>query len=372
MSVSIKNVRRIKDTPYRYVEELGQGSFGVVISVTHNITGENYARKVMRTHNIPRRVSAFREELRIIERLQGHHHFIRVHEAFETDDGWAGMIISPVADRGSLTDYLNFYLSGPSTFEDSACLKQAFGCLASGLVFMHQHNRIRHKDIKPGNILMDKGKVICECSHSGTVLGTVADQSPTKYIDSDFGLSYDSSEFSDSRSSGPTLTTAKWAAPEVLQSQPRDSSSDVFSLGCVFLEILFTLNSRRVTFDVTNPTYARSMPRLRHELQALSAGSARSRVLAQLILSMTAEHSSRRPDAVIVVNELKEHRHFFCYMCFVASQEPSVDNIITQSVVDLGSAESPRWIWSEAHRNYYYATLDAQGTHTWQRATGYT
>lgn len=40
---------------------------------------------------------------------------------------------------------------------------------------------------------------------------------------------------------GPTAMTRKYAAPEVLEGGPKNSASDIFSLGCVYFELLMTL-----------------------------------------------------------------------------------------------------------------------------------
>jgi serine/threonine protein kinase len=94
-------------------------------------------------------------------------------------------------------------------------LRQAFGCLLQGLQYMHQR-RIRHKDIKPSNILIHHGQVIY----------------------TDFGLSFDSSMFENSTTNEITAMTRRYASPELINGLPRNSSSDVFSLGCVFVEML--------------------------------------------------------------------------------------------------------------------------------------
>jgi serine/threonine protein kinase len=97
-------------------------------------------------------------------------------------------------------------------------LERAFGCLAAGLAFIHK-NRVRHKDIKPSSILI----------HRGNILYT------------DFGLSIDSKLLDNSTTEGPTEMTRRYAAPEVLSGGHKNSSSDIYSLGCVFIEIYSAL-----------------------------------------------------------------------------------------------------------------------------------
>ena len=120
--------------------------------------------------------------------------------------------MDPVADYD-----LKYYLKiSPMPKENFAYLRSFFGCLASGLKYLHEQN-CRHKDIKPGNILV-KG---------GTVFIT------------DFGTSLDWTEDQLEATTGrPTAFTNTYAAPEVAEGRPRDRSADIWSLGCVFLEII--------------------------------------------------------------------------------------------------------------------------------------
>ena len=107
-------------------------------------------------------------------------------------------------------------------------LQLSLGCLASGLAFIHQQT-IRHKDIKPQNILI----------HHGSVMYT------------DFGLSYDFGDSGQSTTTGLVQgLTRRYCAPEVAASGNRNSKSDIFSLGCVYLEILDTLSPGIVSEDV--------------------------------------------------------------------------------------------------------------------------
>lgn len=91
------------------------------------------------------------------------------------------------------------------------------GCLSSAINYLHDNN-LKHMDIKPTNIL---------------VTGT------TVYI-ADFGIAraYDSPE--ESYTDTPVSFTRKYAAPEVISQSVRGFPADIFSLGCVFMEIVAT------------------------------------------------------------------------------------------------------------------------------------
>ncbi|KAL1842923.1 hypothetical protein VTJ49DRAFT_3711 [Mycothermus thermophilus] len=101
-----------------------------------------------------------------------------------------------------------------------------FGCLSQAVAYLHRQGiQIRHKDIKPDNIVIDDFGV--------PVL-------------TDFGLSKHF-EFGQ-HSEGPTPKTLKYADPEAVHESRRDERSDVFSLGCVFLEMATVLLGRPAMF----------------------------------------------------------------------------------------------------------------------------
>jgi serine/threonine protein kinase len=94
-----------------------------------------------------------------------------------------------------------------------------FGCLAQAVAYLHRQTvQLRHKDIKPENIVIDD---------FGLPVLT------------DFGLSkhFEMGQYSE----GPTPKTLKYADPEAMHEERRDEHSDIFSLGCVFLEMATVL-----------------------------------------------------------------------------------------------------------------------------------
>ncbi|KAB2099834.1 hypothetical protein AG0111_0g11992 [Alternaria gaisen] len=106
-------------------------------------------------------------------------------------------------------------------------LYSALGCLASGVAFIHQHTT-KHMDIKPQNILVRRA------SDHGL-------RSDWRVYIADFGLSRSFASQDHSQTDGPTSRTPRYCAPEVYNCEQRGRSADVFSLGCVFLEILTTI-----------------------------------------------------------------------------------------------------------------------------------
>jgi serine/threonine protein kinase len=101
-----------------------------------------------------------------------------------------------------------------------------FSCLANALSFIHRHNT-KHMDIKPSNILVRQV--------SNSLFGF-------KVYIADFVISrsYDNAKLAET--DGATSFTRKYAAPEVIAQEQRGLSADVFSLACVFVEILTTLS----------------------------------------------------------------------------------------------------------------------------------
>ena len=99
-------------------------------------------------------------------------------------------------------------------------IRHSLGCIANAVAYLHE-NRIRHKDLKPSQILL----------------------SPQGLWLADFGWSADMSEHSTSITSGGDQITAKYQAPERANQEPCGRSEDIFSLGCIFLEMAYCVAS---------------------------------------------------------------------------------------------------------------------------------
>ena len=129
--------------------------------------------------------------------------------------------------------------NGPRTqaWIGAEALATFFGCISNAVLFIHAHN-IRHMDFKPGNLLVRP-----------TERGQPLFSSTYKIYVADFGIAraYKSAAESETDSRIP-LFTRRYAAPEVVEQERRGFSSDIFSIGCVFVEMMATMLSSS-TYD---------------------------------------------------------------------------------------------------------------------------
>ncbi|KAH0558969.1 hypothetical protein GP486_004413 [Trichoglossum hirsutum] len=224
--------------PFRHLGELGRGNVAIVDRVErtapcpplsdHPGQGREYARKVLKVSRF-QRLDEIYDEISVVKRLR-HHHVVAVRLTYEESRRaeWEkktfGIIMEPVADCNLEEFFEMLNARSPAVGQgESVHMEKWFGCLASGLAFIHSQ-RIRHKDIRPANILVSNGRILF----------------------SNFGISNSLSDLAaDTMTTGyPRRRTDMYCAPEVSNGEPRGRKADVFSLGCVFVEMLTLFCSR--------------------------------------------------------------------------------------------------------------------------------
>ena len=209
--------------PFEEKGILGSGGFGQVDKVLSLTSFKEYARK-----RVPRNkafggrgteeVKQFVAEIETLKRLK-HRHVVEFVGSY-TDARYIGLIMSPIAEMDFST-----YLARADPAKHGE-LRTFFGCLARALEFLHGQ-KVRHKDIKPGNILVRGGNVLF----------------------TDFGLSFDFTDADGSTTvSMVNGMTPRYCAPEVAALEPRNTASDIWSLGIVFLEMITVLKGKTVEF----------------------------------------------------------------------------------------------------------------------------
>ena len=200
---------------HEYLEtqkELGSGGTGAVDHVFCQTVRKNYARKVINRNADG--LLMFANEVKLLKAVR-HVHCVTWSCSY-TDPHVLAIMVEPVADMNLGT----FLDASPIPPDRKELLQTSFGCLSTALAYLHDKG-IRHKDIKPQNILVQ----------FNTLLLT------------DFGLSADS--FGETTSIASR--TPRYCPPEVDDGLRREASSDIWSLGCVFLEIIAALQGISLT-----------------------------------------------------------------------------------------------------------------------------
>ena len=201
-------------------------SSSVVDRVVSKATGKVYARKRINRKIFGHDTQAqklYENEIRVLSKIAEDDHLIKVRGTY-TDKKYLVMLLQPVADR-NLKQYMN---GGPltSTTEQKR-FRTYFGCLAHTIRFLHDSSmETLHKDIKPENILLKDGRLIL----------------------TDFGTAFDWSRTGQSmtRSNAGDHRTPRYQSPEVANSSEFHRSSDIWSLGVVFLEMVTLLRGKRI------------------------------------------------------------------------------------------------------------------------------
>lgn len=183
----------------------------MVDEVQNLATGAVFARKTINYPN-QREFNPLVTEIEIMQKLD-HSHIVKFIDTYTLDKS-VSIIMSPVADFD-----LGYWMSKHRTLEpiplDS--IIQWFSCLVSSVEYLHGRS-IKHQDIKPSNILIREQTIFL----------------------ADFGIA---KTFVDSE---PTVSTSgdmtkKYCSPETAQNGLRGRKADIFSLGCVFLEMFSLL-----------------------------------------------------------------------------------------------------------------------------------
>jgi serine/threonine protein kinase/ankyrin repeat protein len=207
-----------QEAPWDFVSRLAQSNGSTIEEVQARATPSpttNCARKVFLLNPQSRRrlLPIIQNEVSILKAVH-HHHVSQIHSTYSTNKEFA--IVMVLADM-NLGEYLQY---NPRPTRDSP-IYTWFGCLATAFAYIHER-KIKHQDVKPTNILIRDGQVIV----------------------ADFGISRDVLTEDTTGSIGPTAKTLMYCAPEVAAADDfarRGRKADMFSLGCIFLEMVTTL-----------------------------------------------------------------------------------------------------------------------------------
>ncbi len=202
---------------YDVVRELGRGGMGVVYLVFNRLMGRHEALKVMSRQLVERPgvLERFLREIRSVAKLR-HPNVVAAYSATRL---------------GESIVYAMEYVEGidlAKLVKTKGPLPVTHACYfasQAALGLQHAHERgIVHRDIKPGNLILDQG----------------GERATVKVLD--FGLNKASSDHGIDTSltrEGQMLGTPDYIAPEqTLNAQSVDIRADIYSLGCTLYYLL--------------------------------------------------------------------------------------------------------------------------------------
>ena len=301
--------------PFEIRERLGDGGFGQVdrvisLRTRKELALKRFARKAVSTVKGLAGLRGIVAEIEILKTLT-HRHIVRFVGSY-TDQKFLGLLMTPIAEL-DFFDYLA--QAGPVQYSS---IRSFFGCLTTGLGYLHAQ-KVRHKDIKPGNILVSQGSVLL----------------------TDFGLARKFGDATGSTSVGVVNgTSPRYAAPEVLMMESRNTKSDIWSLGIVFLEMVIVLKNRNnewldefmSSHGFENKFVCNNRPGFQElviELQ--KTGLQADNIALEWVQSMLNERHIQRPsaaellDRIIYSGEDRAPSGRFCGLCCRDEESDSSD-----------------------------------------------
>ena len=235
---------------YRVLRRLGGGGMGDVYLARDSDLDRLVAVKVPRFAGPPhlreQLRQRFRREARTPGRISHHAHVCPVYDVGEHDG--LPFVVMAYAEGGSLADVLK----AKGRFEDVRAAVRLVRQAAEGVAMMHDFGHL-HRDVKPGNILLDR---------DGRPL--VSDFGLAKPLTADGAAAPDAAE--PLTADGAVLGTPAYMAPEQAEGVA-GPSGDVYGLGAVLYHLLtgrtpfvgppVTLLRQLVTVDPPTPTSLR-------------------------------------------------------------------------------------------------------------------
>jgi hypothetical protein len=204
---------------YRIVEQIGLGGMATVYKAYQPALDRYVAIKILPAYyaHEPGFAERFTREARAVAKLT-HPHVLPIYD-FGQEDGLSYIVMQYV-DAGTLKNMMG----QPIELMTVADIIQQ---LAGALDYAHEQGII-HRDVKPSNVLMDRGRWV---------------------LLSDFGLAKMVEGSVQLTGSGVGVGTPAYMAPEQGQGLKVDQRADIYSLGIILYEMV----TGRVPFEAETP-----------------------------------------------------------------------------------------------------------------------
>ncbi|EQC35373.1 CMGC/MAPK protein kinase [Saprolegnia diclina VS20] len=205
---------------YRMVKVVGKGTYGVVIAASDCIHGGTFAiKKIGQFMRHPKVAMLAFREIQLMNKVGAHPNIMGIHElqrplSFETFDDL--YIVQSLME----TDLCRVIHSKEHLSDEH--IQFLMYQILCGIAYIHSAN-VLHRDLKPSNILVNSDCAVKIC---------------------DFGLARFATDQDLEEGLSEYVVTRWYRAPELLLANAYAMSIDVWSVGCIFGELL----GRRVLF----------------------------------------------------------------------------------------------------------------------------
>jgi hypothetical protein len=300
--------------PFQVLQTYPPGHYTSVDRIYDVFRDRSFARKIRKdVYNAPEHMET--EITRLKELWEGgqDHHIIRYVKTYQRGDEF-GALFTPAATTNLMSLLSRYCQQAADRQQLKPVLLRAFGCLSYSLAYIHNDKETRHRDIKPHNILYHK-----------------TPQREEEFLWADFGLAKNFSQSGVSGTANSFEGTDEYAAPEAVRPAQHGRSADIFSLGCVFLEILCVILTANLDRTVRGSLRSLTPYRLNvrdirdwidFQIRAEERSSDRRLVpLLKLSRKMIAEDPRERPKISDVVRDLADSHArggvaMFCSKCW--------------------------------------------------------
>ncbi|MFO0807432.1 MAG: LCCL domain-containing protein [Gemmataceae bacterium] len=270
---------------YDVLEIIGRGGMGVVLKCFDRELKRQVAVKVLAPHLAQSSLARkrFAREAQAAAAVV-HPHVMAIHQV--QAGGRLPFLVMPLVAGESLADRLK----ARGTLELKEVLRIGIQA-AAGLAAAHEQGLV-HRDVKPANILLEKGV--------------------ERAVLTDFGLARAADDVSMTRW-GIIAGTPEYMSPEQARGEPLDGRSDLFSLGCVLYETAtgispFRADSTMATLRRLVDEPPRSMASLNPELP---------KWFVAVVERLMEKEPARRFESAKEVSDVLEH-------CLAHVQQPGV------------------------------------------------
>nr|CAB3264290.1 serine/threonine-protein kinase Nek6-like [Phallusia mammillata] len=261
---------------YKLLQRLGRGAQGSVYLVEHKEDKSMYVLKKVECNDEGEANKAFKEAMALQELR--HRYVCGYKEFFVTwDREECAMFVCIVMNYYEMGDLAKVIKTKRLKQEgiDEMILKKWLGQMVEALVFVH-NKKVIHRDLKPSNIFMTKNLSISIGDFGvATVMGDARTRTRT------------------------TVGSMNWMAPEVME-RPYDERSDVWSLGCILLELATCSFMDPVQISSTLFEIKQN-PQCLEDILAELAHHKYTAHLCQLIRTMLRRNFQQRPTAVELI-----------------------------------------------------------------------